>query len=84
MSHGGYFYLLEAGNFGEGVKAPSDIADYTVVGVVSTSKRSVTDGIPFATGTAVFRVIDERSGRIVANAVAEIKKRQAPRSKLPG
>ncbi|MBI3111887.1 MAG: LPP20 family lipoprotein [Ignavibacteriales bacterium] len=63
---------VEGGNFDPVISAVSDIADFVVVGIVMTKERSnPTPGIFFTTGSVTIRVIDVKSGKIIASAALD-------------
>ena len=63
---------VEEGNFDPVISAVSDIADFVVVGIVTTKERSnPTPGIFFTTGSVTIRVIDVKSGKIIASAALD-------------
>lgn len=66
---------LEAGNFDAVVEALSSLSDFVIVGIVNTKERSnPTPGIFFSTGSVTIRVIDSKTGRIIANAALDNEK----------
>ncbi len=63
---------VEGGDFEPVISAASGIADFVVVGIVTTKERSnPTPGIYFTTGSATIRVIDVKSGKIIASAALD-------------
>lgn len=63
---------IDAGNYDEVIKSLSKLADIVVVGMVDTKMRSnPAEGIFFSTGTAIVRVVDSKTGQIIANAKIE-------------
>lgn len=66
---------VEAGNFDVAVQALSPLSDFVVVGIVNTKERSnPTPGIFFSTGSVTIRVIDSKTGRIIATAALDNEK----------
>jgi len=66
---------IEAGNFDAVVQALSPLSDVVIVGLADTKERSnPSPGIFFSTGSATIRVIDTRTGRIIASAALDNEK----------
>ena len=66
---------LDAGNYDAVVHALSGISDVVVIGSVSTRERSnPTPQLFFCTGSIVLRVVDTKTGRILASASLDNEK----------